>query len=252
MEQIIYLDPTDDLPMIRDRLDWAESKHVLLVLPKGHKALRNTVGLRLLMRHAAAREMEIALVTRDRVISELAREQGIVIFSSVERGQRSGKRTKAELEAAPQPGRRRAVPARERTAPFVPGRASPNRWSQIGVALVLIAVVGILTVGVALVVVPAADIVVRLPGVELSQSTIIQADVNVTQMEVITSAIPARDVRVQVRGDVSVNVTTERDVPDEKAKGEVVFTNRTDSEVVVPPAVMLMTTTGLTVRFQTV
>ncbi|MDH7489197.1 MAG: hypothetical protein QHH80_06775, partial [Anaerolineae bacterium] len=79
MEQIIYLEPTDDLPAIRDRLDWAEAKRVVLVLPRGHTALRNPVGLRLLARHAAAREMEVVLVTRDRLIAELAREQGIAV-----------------------------------------------------------------------------------------------------------------------------------------------------------------------------
>jgi len=251
MEQIIYLDPTDDLPMIRDRLDWAESKRVLLVLPKGHRSLRNAVGLRLLIRHAAAREMEIALVTRDRAIVELAREQGIVVYGSVERGQRRRKLTKADTDVLPQQGGARAARVRQRTPVPILRRSGLGRWSQMGVVIILVSVVGLLLLGVALLVMPSAEILVVLPGVEVSQSTIIQADVSVTQMEVITSTIPARDVRVQVKGDVSVNVTTERDVPDAKAQGEVVFTNRTDSEVVVPSGVVVLTTTGLTVRFQT-
>ena len=248
MEQIIYLDPTDDLPVIRDRLEWAQSKRVILVLPQGYRPLRSAVGLRLLLRHAAALEMEIALVTRDRVIVELAREQGIAVFSSVEQGQRVRKLTRAEPVETSLPGGmqspRRLVPAPQRASGI-------GRWGQMGVVLVLVGVVGLLLLGVALVVLPSAEVTIRLPAIELSETLPIQADVNLKQTEPITSAIPARDVRVEVRGNERTNVNSQKDMPDTKSQGEVVFTNKTDSEVVLPPNLVVAASTGVTVRFQT-
>jgi len=249
MEQIIYLDPTDDLPVIRDRLEWAQSKRVLLVLPQGYRPLRNVVGLRLLLRHAAALEMEIALVTRDRMIAELAREKGIIVFSSVERGQRATKLTRPDATETGLPGGAQSP----RSAVLMPQRKASGlgRWGQMGVVLVLVGVVGLLLLGVALVVLPSAEITIHLPTVELSETIPIQADVNLKQMQPITSAIPARDARVEVRGSERTNVNSQKDMPDTKAQGEVVFTNKTDSEVVLPPNLVVATSTGVTVRFQT-
>ncbi len=251
MEQIIYLEPTDDLPAIRDRLDWAEAKRVVLVLPKGHTALRSPVGLRLLARHAAAREMEIVLVTRDRVVAELAREQGIAVSRSVEGGQRT--RTAgvppASVFTTPEPLGTAAATI-SRAAPRPAGPAT--RWGQMGVVLVLLAVVGLLLVAVAVVVLPSAEIRAQLPTLPLSESILIQADARLTEAQPITSAVPARDIRVEVKSTEHVQVSGRKDVPDAKAQGEIVFSNKTDAEVVLPAGVVLATSTGVIVRFQTV
>lgn len=250
MEQIIYLDITDDLPMIRDRLEWAQSKRVLLVLPKGYQPLRSPVGLRLLLRHAAATGVEIALVTRDRIIVEQAREQGIAVFSSVERGQRARRLTQAEMdEVSPAPVRRVAEALR------LPGRRQEDgglgRWRQLGIVLILVAVVGALLAGVALLVFPSADVLLRLPLVDVSETIAIRADVDVQQADAAKSAIPARELRIEIRGSARTNVTTQRDVPDARATGEIVFTNKTDAEVTLLPGLTVATSTGMTVRFQT-
>ncbi len=251
MEQIIYLEPTDDLPAIRDRLDWAEAKRVILVLPKGHAALRSPVALRLLARHAAAREMGIVLVTRDRVVTELAREQGIAVSHSVEGGQRVRRAGVPTVGVfTPEPSALPSEAPTPKAAPSAPGRAA--RWSQMGVVLVLLAVVGLLLVGVALVVLPSAEIRVQLPAVPLSESILIQADARLMQAQPITSAVPARDIRVEVKDTERVRVSGRKDVPDAKAQGEIVFSNKTESEIMLPPGVILATSTGVIVRFQTV
>lgn len=251
MEQIIYLDATDDLPMIRDRLEWAQARRVLLVLPKRYEPLRSPVGLRLLLRHAAATGVEIALVTRDRITIELARERGIAVFSSVERGQRARRLTQAEPdEVAPGPARRLGHSLRPGSRPQPEG--GTGRWRQLGVVLVLVAVVGIMLAGVALLVFPSADVLLRLPVLDVSETIAIRADLDVEEADAATSAIPARELRVEIKGDAQTNVTTQRDVPDAKATGEIVFTNKTDLEVTLPPGVVVATSTGVTVRFQTV
>ncbi|MGB9593786.1 MAG: hypothetical protein ACPL7R_06595, partial [Anaerolineae bacterium] len=123
---------------------------------------------------------------------------------------------------------------------------------QLGVVLVLIAVVGLLLLGVALVVLPSAEIVAQLPAVPLSESVLMQADARLTEMQPITAAVPARDIRVEVKETERVRVSGRKDVPDAKAQGEIVFSNRTDSAIELPAGVVLATSTGVIVRFQTV
>ncbi|MGD9375522.1 MAG: hypothetical protein PVJ23_07045, partial [Anaerolineae bacterium] len=88
MQQVIYLDAKDDLPAIRDLLEGAQAKKVLLVIPKGCRCLQDPINLRVLRRHAASLALDVALVTRDSRTRRLAKEEGIAVVSSVRRGKR--------------------------------------------------------------------------------------------------------------------------------------------------------------------
>lgn len=250
MEQIIYLQSKDDLTAIRDHLEWAQSERVLLVLPKGYAALRSPVNLRLLLRHAAANSLEIALVTRDRVTREMAEEQGIAVFSTVERGQRARSLTKPDLDDVSLAADEERLPERS----LLP-RQKPRglgRWGQLVAVIVSVLVVSALLGGITLVVLPSAQIALELPAVEVSETIALRADVTVTEALPVTSTIPAREVRVEVKGNARTNVTSHKDMPDVKAQGEIVFTNKTNSEIVLPAGVSIVTSMGVNVRFQTV
>src|SRR5512143_1850901 len=88
LEQIIYLEPSDDLLSIRDRVDMAEAKRVLLVVPQYSDVLTRRVDLQLLQRRAALGGIDLALVTDDGLVHSQAREVGLPVFSSVQAGQR--------------------------------------------------------------------------------------------------------------------------------------------------------------------
>ena len=96
MEQIIYLEPTDDIISIRDRVDMAEAKRVLLVVPPYSNVLTRRVDLQVVQRRAAQAGIDVALVTEDGVIRSQARELGLPVFDSIA----AGKRTKALARAA--------------------------------------------------------------------------------------------------------------------------------------------------------
>ena len=64
MEQIIYLEVDDDIAIVRDRLRRAQSKHLLLVIPPGCKALTRSLDLRLLRRQAAALGINLELAEK--------------------------------------------------------------------------------------------------------------------------------------------------------------------------------------------
>ena len=92
MEQIVYLDPDDDIRTIRDRLEWAEAPRVLLVVPRGHRPLRSAVNMRLLARQGSFVGREVILVTRDRAVTESARHEGLAAFATIEQGQKARSR----------------------------------------------------------------------------------------------------------------------------------------------------------------
>src|SRR5512136_2484469 len=119
MEQIIYLEADDDIPAIRDRLEWAQADHVLLVVPSKNHVLRSLVNLKLLARHARNQSAKVALVTGDPYIVELSGEAHLAVFGSVEGAQRSRWLSGQEVE--------KVQPRRKPVVQDVPGLDLPER-----------------------------------------------------------------------------------------------------------------------------
>ena len=88
MEQIIYLEPDDDILTVRDRLRRAQSKHVVLIVPRGCKAFQRQLDLRLLRRQAAALDLDLALVSDQTELRDMAVEEGLTVFSRLAMGRR--------------------------------------------------------------------------------------------------------------------------------------------------------------------
>ena len=84
-EQIIQLEPYDDVVSVRDKLGWIRAPRVLLVFPTGgDPILRQRLDLVLVQREATRRRAQLALITHDPVVIENAAELGIATFRSVE------------------------------------------------------------------------------------------------------------------------------------------------------------------------
>ena len=88
MQQVIYLEAEDDLPAIRELLEGAQAKRVLLVVPKGSRVFREPLNLRILRRYANDLALDVALITRDGRTKQLAKEEGVAALSSITRGQK--------------------------------------------------------------------------------------------------------------------------------------------------------------------
>ena len=106
MQQVIYLEVEDDMPAVRDLLEGAQARQVLLVVPKGCLTFQNSINLRILRRFAANLALDVALVTRDGRTRQMAKEEGIPVLSSINRGRRgrwrlgSPRRSSAQRAAA--------------------------------------------------------------------------------------------------------------------------------------------------------
>ncbi len=82
-EQIIYLDPNDELTKVRERLEGIAARRVIVIVPQ-QTQLRSHVGWRLL--HARTREMgkEVLVISADRQIRAVAKAAGFRVAESAD------------------------------------------------------------------------------------------------------------------------------------------------------------------------
>jgi hypothetical protein len=275
MEQIIYLEPDDDIPIIRDRLEWAQAQRVLLVVPPKSRELRSLVNLKLLGRHARNESLKVALVTRDPRIIELSREADLVTFGSVEAAQRSRwlsddgaeaetltgvyqrptAHAEAELETSldlPEP------PIKDARRPRHLPRFRPR--SERGVprailALSFLVLALLVTVSIAAVVVfvyPEGRIQLSPASQEIRAELVVRANPEAERIDYAALDIPARLVQVELSNVGRIPPTATEDMPSDRAGGTVSFVNRTDQQITIPVSTTLSTSSGTTVRFMTV
>ena len=82
--QVFYLEDEDDITSIRDRLDWAKERQVVLVLPETGDVLAKFLDLVLLRRHSDSLNIEVGLVTVDHRVTSQAKTLGIPTFTSIQ------------------------------------------------------------------------------------------------------------------------------------------------------------------------
>jgi hypothetical protein len=275
MEQIIYLEADDDIPVIRDRLEWAEADRVLLVVPPKNRVLRSLVNLKLLSRYARNYSLNLALVTRDPRVMRLSREIKLATFGSVERAQRSrwlsedagdgarpARRARVEEAVeAEEPITRMDLPERplkdaRRPRRMPRFRPRPKSWMPrpvIALGFLVLAglVAGMMAVALVLIY-PRGRIQITPATQRLGADLVVLAHPEAEQIDYASLRIPARLVQVEIRDVGSVAPETSEDVPADPAQATVSFVNRTDQPVTVPMSTTLTTSSGANVRFITV
>ena len=243
MEQIIYLEIDDDILTVRERLRRAQTKHVLLVVPAGCKALQRLLDVRLLRRQAAALELDIALITDRADLRELAQDEGLVVFSRLAMGRRV-KRHKRSWRAGDMPGLE-GMRARIKKV------RNPRWWRWVLGPLAFFAVLASLAATL-LTVWPKATVHVTPAQEAIGLSTWVEADVSIRRVDWDRMRIPARVVQIEVVDRGEVETTGVTNVAAENAKGQVLFVNLTRRDVVIPVDTIVSTSAGTPVRFRTV
>jgi len=251
MQQIIYLEVDDDITTIRNRLEWAQAPRVLLVIPRDCAALHRPLDFKLLRRQADALGIEVALVSKDPVIQDLAYEHKVSIFSTAKRGQRARWRKVGE-DKTPQPPRR---PPPHR--PFLPAlQDNPHLRRVLPVARQLLAgavfsiVIVILLLG-AYLILPSARIVLAPASEVVSIAVPLTASPAVESVDKDQLLLPARVSEVRVEDRIQIPTSGTKDAPDAPATGTVVFINRTVASVTVPKGTAVSTSAGTPIRFLT-
>ncbi len=242
MEQIIYLDPDDEITTVRERLERAQTNQVSLVVPAGSRIFRNLVNLKLLQRYAGQMALDVILITGDGTTRTLARSLDIPLRSSLGAGRGDAERGGRERRVGAVEGWRGA------SAP-PPPRSSALLQRLLGY-LLLIAVVIALAGGV-LLLLPTATITL-IPATEtISQTLSVKASPDFKTVDVTKGQIPARVVQATVEDVAQLESTGRKQEPAEKATGKVIFRNLSGDTIKIPTGTVVRTTTGTPVRFRT-
>ncbi len=83
MDEILYLEPDEEITSVIDKLKDLPGASVALVLPKHAQLASSVVNLRLLQAEAKKRKKTVAIVTHDKVGMKLAAHVGIPVYRSV-------------------------------------------------------------------------------------------------------------------------------------------------------------------------
>lgn len=252
MQQVIYLEIEDDLPAIRDLLEGAQAKQVLLVIPKGSRLFHEPINLRVLRRYTGNLALDLALVTRDSRTRQLAKEEGITVLSSIKRGQRGRWRSGTPRRSSAE----RAAVAR--VDGLRTGRGDIGYgdmaivWAGRVLAVLLFVFLLLLVVGLAALLVPEATVTL-VPYREVVEVALeLRADPEAEKPSLSDLTIPARIIEAEVEQTGELATISRKDAPDAPAIGTITFINQTTAPLEILPGAIVRTATGTTVRFRTV
>jgi hypothetical protein len=253
-EQIIQLEPHDDIDSVRDRLGYIRVARALLVFPDArHPILRSKVDMRLLQREITRRRAQVALITRDPVVTDNAREVGIPCFTSIEASRRRYWRTaKARLKVPrkAQPTKLDADLVEGGTRLHPENRRLKPEWQRAG-AFGVFGLTIILLLAGASIILPGATVRIAPASNQVTATITVTADPEAEAMDTTLGVIPARVVGVEVEGSATVEATGSVLQPSQNARGIVNFTNLVPEQVTIPAGTIVRTSAAEPVRFTT-
>jgi len=242
--QIIQLEPQDDLASVSDKLAWVQAPRLLLVWPDRARVLRRRLDLVLLARAAAARGIQIGIVTRDPVALDQAAALGLAVFRSSTRLPEEG--------WGPAPTPPGTLPARPSPRPAVvaPPRAVTRPLSQ-GMRTALTLFVGAAMMGALAVLLPSATITLSPVRTDAVYDLALNLDPRVETPQA-SGILPARSLTRTVSGSIRVTTTGTTQIAGQAASGRVTFTNQTDESVLIPSGTGVLPSGRPDLRFETV
>jgi hypothetical protein len=249
-EQIIYLEPDDDIVAIREALAWTKARRVVLVIPPALRTLQSKVNLKLLHRHGANLGKEVVLVTADRLTRELGYDVGLPIFFTVDKAARARVNGPTEPQNVKPYQRRVERPRRSKSADAMRSE-SPFLANQI-IAILLFAGILLIVAASGFLLLPGANITVVQSAQPIERTVELRADPNAAKVDYDAKVIPARLLGVEVEASTQVPTSAKKDSPDTRALGKVVFVNQLNQPVTVAVGTVVATSAGTPIRFTTV
>jgi hypothetical protein len=263
MEKIIELATEDDIVAIRSKLEMSDARRVLMVVPGGNETLRSLVNIKLLARSADKLNIQLALITVNARMRDMAREAGLKTYSSKWWAQRTGFVGGAAKKAEPAESLPPQLHVLETPTPprvriegkklvLVVGNERVSIWQHL-LSIVLIGLLGLAVVLLVFTLAPKAKVTVT-PQVEvISTELTVTADPapEVTGIDAENNLIPARPVQVELTLFAEIPTIDKEAAPTDFATGSVVFFNRTQDEQIIPISTTLRTSSGVPIEFMT-
>lgn len=249
-DQVITLDKHDDIIQVHSKIEWADGRRIILIVPRGCKALDALHEMQLLRRWADEYDVQVALVSTSYVVQELAPSAGIPVFSGKEKAMASRWRWQRD---AGEPVVRRSTPLDENAPkPHRPVLDSLGLagWKLI-LTLVIFGVAAVALLAIASMLVPSANVTIYPEAILISDASEVVLDPTVTTIDHINAIIPANNYREEISGTVTVKTTRVATAPADHAAGVVTFNNLQGTEVTIPMGTVVATTSGVTQRYST-
>lgn len=254
-EQVIHLDPHDNLISARDKLGWIRAERVLLVISEtnGDRAISDKLDLTLLRREVNRRGADLALITTEPSLIKLCKEAGLGHFDTIEASHRHFWQAPTQPMTTRQMQTTSAVAANPADTLTRTNRVSPTLRtklvSSVGkmrAASLLFAILGALIVGA-----PGATIKLTPITRQVTVSAEIIADPSASAVDTIRGIIPARFIYVTVEATAKVPTTGVRNIPSEKAHGRIEITNLTHVQLSILAGTVISTSAPDPIRFIT-
>ncbi len=249
MNQVIQLEPQDDIATIRAKLENAELARVVMVVPPDCAALQNEAGLQLVRRAADDLGTQIALVAHNSFVRTRAGNFGFPVFSSLPQAQRARWQMREPLRADKTREAKPPADAPESSQRFVITPATIKEWR--GAILIIASAMLVLCVA-AFFLVPTAQVRLVPSPIAPTVSADVIVDSSITQVNPNTRSVPARRINKEMIGTLQLATTTTKTVPNARSAGTVTFTNLREEETTIPPGTIVKTSAGVPVRFSVV
>ncbi len=237
--QILHLESFDDRHSVLDKLNWGQADRVIMVWPVRGVPLANKLDLKLIHRRCQSSEMKLALVCKKREIIDFASELGIPVFRSLRQAQRvAWEYTLPPHQEIQRPANKRS---QEELARLIQ-ESAPAAWTQTKAFRLTAFTISIISVLVlAAYLIPGARIE-YLPKFETQTLPLTISASPEYQTYNLSGAIPAYHLTVTVEGRRESEASGQTGIPDNPAKGIIVFTNLTDQAITIPQGTIIRTT----------
>ena len=220
-QELVFLDPDDDLGTIRSKLESSVAEEVYLVIPRRSPVLRTPLDFRILARVANELSSETILVTGDPTRRRLAQHEGFRTRRSL--------RTLRHLMLGP-----------DERPPLV---VLPDWFPSIPGLLVMLT--GLLVVAAAaLLVVPQMHVTLIPQTAQVSRQIEVTVDPTAQADDVNRAILPGQVItqRVDVAG--SLAIPGDRTVGQDRARGEIVLTDQRPDPVTIPKGTRVQVPNG--------
>jgi len=246
LAEVVNALPDEPLAAIRAKALATPERAVILVVPRGTRALQSPVGAKVLARTVLDYRLRLAIVTQDPETYAQMRAVGLSVFASVDRAEAARRWSTPPRSAGPENGRGQGLESVARAGR--PDRQSmAERLLALGLLLVLLLAVGVGTA----VLLPEATISVRPATQDLAAEVLLSVVTDLEEIDYESVAIPGRLVGTVITGTGSQATTSRRDIADAPASGTVLLINQRAMPVTVPAGTVVSTGSGVPVRFRT-
>ena len=211
---------------------------MLLFFPRGYPLDQSPLTMKLIRRFAESNGSQVALITKSKIMREIAREQGISFFSSAPEAERKAWKNEVPAKVKGTIQGIDKVVEKKNSTTKIKG-LPPKRILQRSLSIILL--IGLVVISL-IVVSPSAT--VNLYPIQTEQDIEYQVIVDPEKQSIdLTGILPGIRVSEEIAGELSKTSSGKLIVPKAKAIGEVIFTNLSSKTVIIPKGTIVSTNT---------